>query len=109
MLHQIPDFWKAIALDRIHTMLAPGGVLRLLDLVYDFEPATADAAIAAWFAGAVDDPARGWTAGELAEHVRTEHSTFTWLLEPMLEHTGFEILDRVTRRGAYATYTCRRR
>jgi SAM-dependent methyltransferase len=109
VLHQVPDFWKAIALARIHDMLAPGGVLLLRDLVYGFEPTDADAAIAAWFAGAVDDPTRGWTADELAEHVRTEHSTFTWLLEPMLEHADFDIVDRATARGAYAAYVCRRR
>ena len=73
-------------------------------------PAEADDRIAAWLAGAVDDPARGWTRGdELAEHVRTEFSTYRWLFEPMLERVGFEILDREHRRGAYGAYTCRRR
>ena len=37
-LHQLPDFWKALALDRIARMLRPGGVLRLRDLIYDFRP-----------------------------------------------------------------------
>lgn len=106
-LHQLPDFWKAIALDRIRAVIKPGGILRVHDLVYDFEAAEAEERLAAWFAGAVDDPAVGWTAGELAEHVRTEHSTFTWLFEPMLEHAGFAILDREYVRGAYAAYTCR--
>jgi ubiquinone/menaquinone biosynthesis C-methylase UbiE len=32
-LHQLPDFWKAVALDRIRGMLRPGGVLRLRDLI----------------------------------------------------------------------------
>jgi len=27
----------------------------------------------------------------LEEHVRDENSTFTWLLEPMIEQTGFAI------------------
>ncbi len=105
-LHQLPDFWKAVALDRVRGVLKPGGVLRVRDLVFDFEAAEAGERIAAWFAGAVGDPAVGWTADELAEHVRTEHSTFTWLFEPMLEHAGFEILDREYERGAYAAYTC---
>lgn len=108
VFHQIPDFWKAVALHRVRSVLAPGGILRLLDLVYDFEAADADEQMAAWFAGAVDDSAAGWTSAELAEHVRTEHSTFRWLFEPMLEHAGFEILDRQYTRRAYATYTCRR-
>ena len=108
-LHQLPDFWKGIALARIAAMMAPGGILRLRDLVYDFEPAEADQWIPAWFAGAVDDPAKGWTADELAEHVRIEYSTYSWLFEPMLERTGFEILEREYVRGAYGAFTCRRR
>jgi SAM-dependent methyltransferase len=108
-LHQVPDFWKGIALARIAALLVPGGVLRLHDLVYDFEPADAPERIAAWLAGAVDDPARGWTADELAEHVRIEFSTYSWLFEPLLERTGFEILEQSYRRGAYGAYTCRRR
>jgi ubiquinone/menaquinone biosynthesis C-methylase UbiE len=108
-LHQVPDFWKGIALARVAEMLAPGGVLRLHDLVFDFDPADADARMDAWMAGAVDDPAKGWTADELAEHVRLEYSTYSWLFEPMLERTGFEILDRTYVRGAYGAFTCRRR
>ena len=107
-LHRVPDFWKGIALRRIHDLLRPGGVLRVLDLVYDFEPAEADERIAAWLDGATTDPARGFTAAELATHVRTEHSTYTWLFEALLERAGFAIVDRSTRRSAYATYTARR-
>jgi len=106
-LHQIPDFWKGIALARIHALLRPGGVLRLHDLVFDFEPAAAAEAIAEWVAGAVDDPARGWTSAELAEHVRLEHSTYSWLFEPLLERVGFEILDRRYHRRAYGAFTLR--
>jgi SAM-dependent methyltransferase len=40
-LHQLPDFWKALALRRIAVMLRPGGVLRLLDLVYCTAPTPA--------------------------------------------------------------------
>jgi SAM-dependent methyltransferase len=41
-LHQPPDFWKAVALERIAQMMRPGGVLRLHDLIYDFPLADAD-------------------------------------------------------------------
>ena len=57
----------------------------------------------------MSDPALGWTASELAEHVRIEFSTYSWLLEAMLDRTGFEILDRDYRRHVYGAYTCRRR
>ncbi len=108
-LHHLPDFWKVIALERIARLLPWGGVLRLRDLVYSFEPPEAPTALASWFAGAPEDPAAGWTADQLAEHVREEHSTFTWLLEAMLERVGFEIAGRwLSPSQTYAAYTCRR-
>jgi ubiquinone/menaquinone biosynthesis C-methylase UbiE len=106
VLHQLPDAFKALALHRIARMLRPGGVLRLRDLVYDTTPDRFGEHLEGWFAGAVEDPALGYTADDLAAHVRTEHSTFTWLLEPMLNLAGFEIVDRSVHRGAYAAYTC---
>lgn len=106
-LHHLPDFWKVLALERIAAVLRPGGVLRLRDLVYSFEPEEADEAISSWLAAAPEDPAVGWTAAQLAEHVRDEHSTFTWLLEPMLERAGFEIRDRwLSQTRTFAAYTC---
>jgi SAM-dependent methyltransferase len=109
VLHHLPDFWKVVALRRVAAALRPGGVLRIRDLVYDFEPAGAQARLDAWFAGAAEDPADGFTAAELANHVRTEFSTYSWLLEPMLERAGFEIIELEYRKGIYAAYTCRRR
>jgi SAM-dependent methyltransferase len=69
-LHHLSDFWKAVALGRIARLLGPGGVLRLRDLVYSFQPQQAEEAISSWLDAAPKDPARGWTAAQLAEHVR---------------------------------------
>ena len=107
-LHHLPDFWKGVALARIHDLLAPGGALVLRDLVYDFEPADADRRIEEWLAGVAPTPAQGWTRAELETHVRDEHSTFAWVHESLLEHAGFEIVERDVRGGIYATYVCRR-
>ena len=90
-LHHLPDFWKAIALTRIHGVLRPGGLLRLWDVVYGFEPHEAPSRIEAWCATGGDDVDSGWTRPELEEHVRDEHSTFTWLLEAMIDRAGFVI------------------
>jgi hypothetical protein len=39
--------------------------------------------------------------------VRDEYSTFTWLLEPMLQRVGFEIRDRwLSPTRMYAAFTC---
>jgi len=105
-LHQLPDFWKGIALTRVASILRPGGLLRLRDLVFDFEPSQAAVKIPEWLAGAVSEPHLGFTAEELAIHVKTEFSTYSWLLESMLERTGFQILHRAYRRSAYGAYTC---
>jgi SAM-dependent methyltransferase len=108
-LHHLPDFWKAIALARIAEMLRPGGIFCLRDLVYSFEPSDAERVFEAWLAGAAARAGEGWTRAELETHVREEHSTFTWLLEPMLERAGFTILERdVGTSQIYATYTCMR-
>ena len=105
-LHQLPDFWKAVALQRIADMLRPGGVLLLRDLIYDFSPAEAADVFAGWLAGAATDPVAGYTAADYAEHIRTEYSTFRWLLEPMLTAAGFEITDVHYERRLYGAYTC---
>jgi SAM-dependent methyltransferase len=106
-LHHLPDFWKGIALQRVAAMLRPGGVLRLQDLVYGFEPAEAEPVIEAWLAGGAPRPEEGWTRAELEQHVREEHSTYTWLLEPMLRHAGFEIREATSSPSrTYAAYTC---
>jgi SAM-dependent methyltransferase len=90
-LHHLPDFWKAVALTRIHHVLKPGGVLRLSDVVYNFEPAEIRQRVEAWCATAGTDVEEEWSRAELEEHVRDEHSTFTWLLEPMLDRCGFDV------------------
>jgi SAM-dependent methyltransferase len=108
-LHQMPDFWKALALERIAGMMRPGGVLRLHDLIYDFSPAEAPEVFQGWFDHAASDPADGYTGADYAEHVRTEFSTFRWLLEPILAATGFEIVTAEYDRRLYGSYTCIRR
>lgn len=107
-LHQLPDTWKVVALHRIARMLRPGGVLRLRDLIYDCSPSDLGETLERWFDSAVSDPACGYTRDDLIEHVRTEYSTFSWLLIPMLERAGFEIIDS-SNAPTYGAYTCLRR
>jgi SAM-dependent methyltransferase len=105
-LHQLPDFWKAVALDRIARAMRSGGVLRLRDLIYDFRPSEAARIFQGWFDQAASDPADGYTAEDYAEHIRTEFSTYRWLLEPMLAATGFEIVSAEFHGRLYGAYTC---
>ncbi|MBA3261829.1 MAG: class I SAM-dependent methyltransferase [Thermoleophilaceae bacterium] len=107
-LHHLPDFWKAVALDRLHRLIRPGGVLRLWDVVYDFAPSEAEDRIEAWCATGGDAVEGEWSRAELEEHVRDEHSTFSWVLEPMIRRSGFEITDAEhSQDGVFSKYVLR--
>ena len=106
-LHHLPDFWKAIALARIAAMLKSSGILYLRDLVFSFEPVEAQHIIETWLAATPENAEQGWTRAELETHLREEYSTFSWLLEPMIEHAEFTIqsINHSTSR-VHSAYTC---
>jgi ubiquinone/menaquinone biosynthesis C-methylase UbiE len=108
-LHHLPDFWKGLALARMAEIMRSGGVLRIHDLIYDFQISEAGQVFERWLSDAVDDPAVGYTRADLAEHIRTEHSTFRWLFEPMLVAAGFEIRTAEFGGSIYGAYTCIKR
>ena len=109
-LHHLPDFWKAIALRRIARLMRPGGSFMLRDLIFSFEPEESDQVVEAWIRAAPGRSESGWTRSELETHLRDEHSTFTWLIEPMLERAGFEIQSATYDESkVFAAYTCARR
>jgi ubiquinone/menaquinone biosynthesis C-methylase UbiE len=106
-LHHLPDFWKGLALDRIAAVLGPGGVLRFRDLVFSFEPREAESVIGAWLARAAERPELGWTRAELEKDVREEYTTYSWLLEPLLERAGFTIREASHDASrVFSAYTC---
>lgn len=108
-LHHLPDFWKAMALDRARGMLRSGGVLRLSDIVFSFDPSEIGDRVERWRSTL---PAAAteveWIQADIDEHVRDEHSTFAWLLEPMIERSGFRIEEATySADGFYAEYVAR--
>jgi ubiquinone/menaquinone biosynthesis C-methylase UbiE len=105
-LHHLPDFWKAIALGRIAKLLRPSGVLRLHDLIYDFLPVEAEHVLDGWLDSAAKDGRQGYTRDDLAQHIRSEFSTYRWLLEPMLMGAGFRVASADFRDRVYGAYTC---
>lgn len=106
-LHHLPDFWQAIAIDRVAGMLRPGGIFRLWDVVYSFDPSEATEVLEAWMSNAGADIEAEWLRSEFEDHIRDENSTFTWLLEPMLEKAGLKIRSaEYTDDGMFARYVC---
>ena len=100
-LHHLPDFWKAVALLQVRAMLRPRGVFRLWDVVYDFPLAEAASRIEAWCATGGEVVDGEWSRAELEEHVRDEHSTFSWIIEPMMAQAKFEIAEVVRSADAF--------
>ncbi|MDD3847448.1 MAG: methyltransferase domain-containing protein [Syntrophorhabdaceae bacterium] len=102
-LHHLPDFWKQRALRRMNDILKDGGRLYLMDIVFSDEDYERN--IPVWI-----EKLRSEVGPDMAEavmgHIRKEHSTFTWIMEGLLERAGFRIDDRIISDGAVARYFC---
>jgi hypothetical protein len=84
-------------------------VLQLWDVVYSFDPAEPKDHIENWCASGNTITDDGWSRDELEEHVRDEHSTFGWLLEPMMQRSGFAVEDaEYSDDGIFGKYVLRR-
>ena len=106
-LHHLPDLWKAVALKRIASIMPSNGVLRLRDFIFSFNVDETEAAVETWLGGAVTNADSGWTRAELEAHLREEHSTYSWLLEPMLAQAGFEVREATPIASkVYTSYVC---
>lgn len=107
-LHHIPDFWKAVAFNNIRKMLQTGGLFRLWDVVYNFSPQKSEEKLDAWCATISKGNTDGWLRTDIEDHIRDEHSTFTWLLELMIKKNGFTIEDvSYSSDGIFAKYLLR--
>lgn len=105
-LHHLNDFWKLVALQRIHAALKPGATFLLRDVVYSCHPSELKETVDAWLKWMQEE--RGYSRDENVTHVREEHSTFAWVMEGLLERAGFRLQQAQYARGVYATYICRR-
>jgi ubiquinone/menaquinone biosynthesis C-methylase UbiE len=107
-LHHIPDFWKAVAIKNIRGMIRTGGLFRLWDVVYSFSPEQAEEKLEAWCATIYEDNTDGWRRSDIEDHIRDEYSTFSWLLEIMIEKNGFKIEEvSYSSDGIFAKYMLR--
>lgn len=103
VLHQIPDFWKMIALKHVGQFLKEGGRLYVIDVVFSFP------------AEDYEDRFKGWidwwheTVPEMVphaeRHLREKHSTFGWIMEGVLTQAGFTI-DKAECEDFVAEYVC---
>lgn len=106
-LHHLPDFWKQIALVKMHDLLKPGGRLYLRDIVYSMKLEKYESTV-----NHVLDNFKKAAGGEMVEkfsnHVRNEYSTFDWIMEEMLYRAGFHIENADYGENFMAVYVCRK-
>lgn len=105
-LHILPDFWKMVAFVRVASMLKPGGILYLRDVIFSFPPTEYETSIDAWIEPVAKPEGEGWTARDYEMHVREEHSTFAWVIEGMLSRAGFNIAEANYLTPTAAEYLC---
>jgi ubiquinone/menaquinone biosynthesis C-methylase UbiE len=108
-LHHLPDFWKVAALQRICSILKPEGIFYLWDAVYSFEASRYNEEAQNWIETCGREDGKGFSKSEFAMHIREEFSTYNWLMEPILEKSGFEIVEKNYPRKTTAEYLCKKR
>lgn len=106
-LHHLPDFWKQIALLRINKILKIGGLLYIHDVVFHFDPQEYVGKINSWISG-LEKAAGEEFRPEVETHIRDEYSTFSWIMDGMLEKAGFAIEKCKSDDGFVTEYACRK-
>ncbi len=104
-LHHLPDFWKHIALRRVHRLLKPGGRFLLHDTVlsaaiddYDRHFAAISQGLAATGGAKV--------ARDAETSFRDEHITLDWIMEGLLAGAGLTIVSADYTPPFLAAYLC---
>ncbi|WP_319559721.1 methyltransferase domain-containing protein [Marispirochaeta sp.] len=105
VLHHLPDFWKLIALKNIYELLKPGGRFFLFDVVFSFPVEEHKENISKWL-DVMEEKAGKHMMEESLVHVKEEYSTWDWILEKMLEKTGFKIVNTVGEIPNTRAYIC---
>ena len=106
-LHHLPDIWKQIALRRINRLLNSGGQFYLHDVVFQFDPADYATRIDAWIGG-LAQVAGDTFRRDVEAHIRSEYSTFDWILRGLLERAGFAVEKSRSDDGFMSEYVCRK-
>lgn len=103
--HHLPDYWKGIALKRLNRMLKEGGQLYLRDVIIEEENSieNIDKMIAHQESLGGD-----FLRDDALEHFRDENSTYDWVMDGLLNRSGFRIESRDFEGGLLGTYYCRK-
>jgi hypothetical protein len=105
-LHHLPDFWKAVALSRIHAALKPGANFYLRDIVFVSMPDGVERDVEAWADFSIKN--HDFERESVVTHMRDEYSTFGWVVERMLTDIGFTLESVDYHAPLHGTYLLRK-
>lgn len=105
--HHLPDFWKVIALQRMNEMLKSDGILFISDVIFSFEPKDYVQEINT-FLEFLKVKSEDILYRDGILHAKEEFSTFDWLMDEMLRHTGFVIEEKKIKTSTNMNYICRK-
>ena len=105
-LHHLPDFWKAVALARIHGALKPGANFYLRDIVFVSMPDGSERDVIGWADHNIKN--HDFERDSVVAHMRDEYSTFGWVMERMLTDVGFTLLSADYHAPMHGTYLLRK-
>jgi SAM-dependent methyltransferase len=105
-LHHLPDFWKAVALARIHRALKAGASFYLRDIVYVSMPDGSERDVEQWADFNVKN--HDFARDSVVAHMRDEYSTFGWVMERMLTDVGFTLVSVDYHAPLHGTYLLRK-
>jgi 2-polyprenyl-3-methyl-5-hydroxy-6-metoxy-1,4-benzoquinol methylase len=101
-LHHLPDFWKAVALSRIHGALKPGANFYLRDIVFVSMPDGSERDVEQWADFNIKN--HDFERDSVVTHMRDEYSTFGWVIERMLTEAGFTLTSVDYHAPMHGTY-----
>ncbi len=103
--HHLPDFWKAVALKRLNRMLAPGGKLYIKDVILEDQNSIENIQS---FVDKQKELGGNFLKEDAEQHFREEFSTFGWVIDEMLERSGFIIESKDISNGILGVYICKK-
>ena len=103
-LHHMPDFWKTIALRRLHKMLRPNGILVLQDVIFSFDIDSYKLMLNKW----VNSSNNRNTKNRMVLHIKEEFSILDFIMDAILKKVGFKIIEKYTGNVYFGYYVCKK-
>jgi putative AdoMet-dependent methyltransferase len=101
--HHLPDFWKGIALKRVHGMLKPKGRFYIHDIILEEADALSNIQVLVEKLG---NAGGKLLRADTERHFKYEYSTYDWVMDGLLLRAGFDVKSKHIEDGVLGTYIC---